>query len=101
MRIFILTMPLISHQQAATPTATPNILSTITPLSKSIIIPPADESSDVAPVADCDCSLDYDCQEFATHRQAQACFDACGGSPANNWSRLDRDRDGLACESLP
>jgi endonuclease YncB( thermonuclease family) len=47
----------------------------------------------------CDCSRDYNCSDFATHNQAQACFVQCGGSPSYNWSRLDRDGNGLACES--
>ncbi|NMC34041.1 MAG: hypothetical protein GYA36_16495, partial [Veillonellaceae bacterium] len=46
----------------------------------------------------CNCSIDYDCGDFSTHAQAQACYDSCGG---NNWSRLDADYDGYACESLP
>jgi len=51
--------------------------------------------------APCNCSVDYDCKDFATHAQAQTCFDFCGGSPSYNWSRLDADHDGKACESLP
>lgn len=49
----------------------------------------------------CNCSIDYDCSDFSSHSEAQACFESCGGSPSYNWSRLDRDRDGSACESLP
>lgn len=46
----------------------------------------------------CNCSIDYDCGDFSGHSEAQACFESCGGSSSYNWSRLDRDRDGLACE---
>lgn len=46
----------------------------------------------------CNCSIDYNCSDFSTHSQAQACYVSCG---SNNWSGLDRDLDGLACESLP
>lgn len=53
------------------------------------------------PSAVCDCSRDYNCSDFNTHNEAQSCFDSCGGSPNNNWSGLDRDHDGIACESLP
>ena len=49
----------------------------------------------------CYCSRDYDCNDFNTQRQAQQCFDSCGGSRTYNWSRLDADHDGRACESLP
>lgn len=49
----------------------------------------------------CNCYIDYDCKDFSSHAEAQACFESCGGSPGNNWSRLDSDNDGSACESLP
>jgi micrococcal nuclease len=40
---------------------------------------------------------DYDCKDFKTQREAQAVLDANPGDPY----RLDRDKDGKACESLP
>lgn len=43
---------------------------------------------------------DRDCGHFATHAEAQAFFEAAGG-PTQDPHRLDRDRDGLACETLP
>lgn len=49
----------------------------------------------------CNCSIDYDCSDFFSHLAAQNCFTSCGGSESNNWSGLDRDRNGKACESLP
>lgn len=52
----------------------------------------------VVPSGGCDCGRDYDCKDYNSHSAAQACYDQCGG---NNWSRLDSDGDGLACESLP
>jgi hypothetical protein len=42
----------------------------------------------------------YDCSDFRTHAQAQADYNACGGL-WNDVNRLDRDRDGQACERLP
>ena len=43
-------------------------------------------------------SGDRDCGDFSTHRQAQAFFEAEGlGDPHG----LDRDSDGIACETLP
>lgn len=48
-----------------------------------------------------DCSGNiYNCSDFSTHAEAQAAFEACGGA-ANDIHRLDSDKDGLACESLP
>ena len=41
----------------------------------------------------------YNCVDFTTHAEAQAVFEACGGIN-NDVHRLDRDQDGLACESL-
>lgn len=44
------------------------------------------------------CSYDaYNCGDFSTHAEAQAVFDACGA----DVHKLDRDKDGIACESLP
>ncbi|MBU3925078.1 thermonuclease family protein [Patescibacteria group bacterium] len=48
-----------------------------------------------------DCSGNiYNCSDFSTHAEAQAAFEACGGA-ANDIHRLDSDKDGLVCESLP
>ncbi|PIP74583.1 MAG: hypothetical protein COW87_03125 [Candidatus Levybacteria bacterium CG22_combo_CG10-13_8_21_14_all_35_11] len=43
---------------------------------------------------------DKDCSDFATHAQAQIFFISQGG-PGSDPHRLDADKDGLACESLP
>jgi Excalibur calcium-binding domain len=40
---------------------------------------------------------DKDCGDFATQAEAQAFYEAQGG-PGRDPHRLDRDRDGLACE---
>lgn len=46
--------------------------------------------------APCDCSSRPTCADFETQSEAQACYNAC-----NDYnSRLDLDRDGLACEEL-
>lgn len=42
----------------------------------------------------------YNCPDFTTHAEAQAVFEKCGGIN-NDIHRLDADKDGLACESLP
>lgn len=44
---------------------------------------------------------DKNCPDFATHADAQAYFNSKGGSPSNNVDGLDRDHDGIACETLP
>jgi len=43
---------------------------------------------------------DKDCTNFSTHAQAQAFFMANGG-PSSDPHNLDRDGDGVACETLP
>ena len=42
--------------------------------------------------------VDYDCYDFATPSDAQAYFEADGGSVYNNSDGLDRNHNGLACE---
>ena len=42
----------------------------------------------------------YNCGDFTLHSEAQKVFEACGGIN-NDIHILDKDKDGLACESLP
>jgi hypothetical protein len=50
----------------------------------------------------CTCQPDlYNCDNFATHDQAQACFNFCTQEGRGDIHKLDRDDDGLACENLP
>jgi len=84
-----------------TPTAlppTPTLTPTITPVLPTPTPPPATPP----PVAVCDCSGNiYNCSDFATHAEAQACYEYCKSLGRGDIHRLDRDKDGLACESLP
>ena len=43
---------------------------------------------------------DKDCADFASQAEAQAYFEANGGSPSNNVDNLDADHDGQACEAF-
>ncbi len=43
---------------------------------------------------------EYNCDDFATNPEAQAFFSKVGGTK-NDLNRLDGDKDGEACESLP
>ncbi len=45
-------------------------------------------------------SGDYDCSDFSTQDEAQTFFESEGG-PSDDPHNLDRDGDGVACESLP
>lgn len=50
----------------------------------------------------CSCSGNlYNCGDFASHAQAQACFDYYMSIGAGDVHWLDCDDDGSACESLP
>jgi len=47
----------------------------------------------------CQCTSDlYDCGDFSTHDEAQACFDYCRGQGKGDVHHLDEDKNGLACE---
>lgn len=48
-----------------------------------------------------DCSHNaYNCSDFKTQAEAQYVFEYCGGT-SNDIHKLDRDRDGRVCETLP
>jgi hypothetical protein len=54
------------------------------------------------PVAVCECSYDkYNCKDFSTHAQAQACYEYCKSLGHGDVHGLDREDDGVACENLP
>jgi hypothetical protein len=44
---------------------------------------------------------DVNCPDFDTHAHAQSFFKGTGGSRTNDPYGLDRDHDGIACETLP
>lgn len=47
----------------------------------------------------CDCTSNvYDCKDFPTQREAQACFESCRNRGNGDAHRLDGDSDGVACE---
>ncbi len=55
-----------------------------------------------ASTSSCDCSGNTkNCSDFSTHNEAQACYESCLSSVGTDVHRLDRDKDGEACESLP
>jgi len=43
---------------------------------------------------------EYNCDDFSTQPEAQEFFEKVGGV-GNDVNRLDGDKDGVACESLP
>ncbi len=77
---------------------------TATPVPQPTAVPPTNPPVPASPIpqaSGCDCSGNkYNCSDFETHDEAQTCFEFCGGT-SNDVHRLDRDGDGIACESLP
>lgn len=59
--------------------------------------------SEVSPAAEtvgpaCNCSLEYQCDDFPTRDAAQDCYNACADY---RFAELDPDHDGFVCENLP
>lgn len=92
-----------------TPTATATAVpptATNTPLPTSTSIPtntPVPTATNQPPPGNCTtCAFDaYNCSDFATQAQAQACYDYCWDQVGYDVHQLDADDDGEACESLP
>lgn len=52
--------------------------------------------------APCTCSKNnYNCSDFTTQADAQACFDTCMAEVGRDVHSLDGGGDGVVCESLP
>jgi endonuclease YncB( thermonuclease family) len=76
------------------PNITPITKTTTVSPAPTIPTPPSTTSSYI-------CTSDvYNCSYFKTHAEAQAVYEACGGA-SHDVHRLDADKDGEACESLP
>ena len=59
------------------------------------------ESNTSTDGAECTCNANtLNCGDFTTQSEAQVCYKQCGGT-TNDIHRLDGDKDGTACESLP
>lgn len=43
----------------------------------------------------------YNCADFSTQADAQACYEHCLAMGAGDVRSLDGDNDGMACEILP
>ena len=64
--------------------------------------PPDQGGSCSASASACTCSHNaYNCSDFSTQCEAQACYEKCRAEGRGDVHKLDRDNDGRACESLP
>ena len=58
--------------------------------------------SSAKPSRDCYCASNtYNCSDFSTQADAQAVYECCLRDVGYDVHRLDRDKDGVACETLP
>ncbi|MEF3274624.1 MAG: thermonuclease family protein [Chloroflexus sp.] len=87
--------PTPTMRPVVAPTAT---LSTPRPPQASPMPEPPPAASE--PVCRCDSDV-YNCKDFASQREAQACFEYCRAQGKGDVHRLDRDGDGKVCENLP
>lgn len=67
-------------------------------ISESII--QRDENGDAIYGAMCEENV-YNCSNFSTQGEAQEVFDTCNTAENRDRHGLDRDGDGVACQSLP
>lgn len=87
------TPPTMPPPPPDTPTPTPGMQPTPRPTYTP-------EPTQVPAVCDCSGNL-YNCSDFSTQHQAQACYNYCVAGGCGDVHRLDADGDGTACESLP
>lgn len=86
-------------QETKTTTPAPKPTPTATPQTTTKSEPK--QESAPTPTGNYTCAYDaYNCSNFSTHVEAQAVYESCGGV-SNDIHRLDGDKDGEACESLP
>lgn len=114
----VVSQPTNTPEATATATATeiPTDTPTVTPLPTNTETPTPTETSTTEPTATetpqptatalpsgpCLCDRDrYNCSDFSTHAAAQACYDYCVSLGVGDIHKLDRDHNGVACESLP
>lgn len=92
-------LPLILRQPTDTPTATATVH--VSPTATSTATRPPAATATTAPGV-CLCYADlYNCDDFATQSQAQACYDYCWSLGCGDVHHLDADHDGIVCEWLP
>lgn len=89
--------------QTRTPTTTPT--RTLTPtqtMTPTRTATPTATATRSAPPGCSTCAADvYNCSDFDTQEEAQACFDYCYDQVGYDVHGLDGDGNGVACESLP
>jgi len=84
---------------SSTPTKTPKPTATAKPTKT----PKPTATATREPSGNCStCAADvYNCSDFGSQEDAQACFDYCMEQVGYDVHNLDGDDNGIACESLP
>lgn len=83
------------------PTATPGLPATYTPVPTPAVTMEGLVPGIVGTRSSCSCTADlYECSDFASQEEAQACFDFCRKF-VGDVHQLDADGDGLVCVSEP
>jgi hypothetical protein len=92
---------------------TPFVLPTLTQAVMAVTLPTSEPTNTVVFILPtdppssggnevCSCSGDtFNCSDFSTQSNAQACMDHCVSIGAGDIHNLDGDADGVACQSLP
>ena len=94
-------IPTPTPEPALTATPTPTATSTPEPPTPTPTLTPTPTSTpDTVELKYDPAGPDRNCSDFDTWAEAQAFYEAAGG-PETDRHRLDRDRNGVACESLP
>lgn len=82
-------------------TSTPKPQPTQKPIPTSTSVLPTNPPLSTSNSGGYNCSANtYNCDDFQYQEDAQYVFQACGG-PASDIHRLDGDKDGIVCETLP
>lgn len=95
-------LPLVIRQEPPTPTMTPTPTATTVPLATNTPTPtlPPSATATLQLLYICDRDA-YNCSDFNTQAAAQRVFTYCAGLGFGDIHKLDRDNNGVACESLP
>lgn len=91
-------VPSATPMATATPLATVTATATLLPTATVTPLPTATATPGRTYICDHDA---YNCSDFATQAAAQAVFEYCRGLGFGDVHGLDRDGDGVACETLP
>ena len=93
---------LTSTPTTSTPSSILTTMPTARPTASILTTMPTARPTTTTPAGPCPCNADvFNCSDFNTQADAQACYEYCLDLGAGDIHGLDRESDGIACESLP